>query len=97
MRYCRGMTQSFSNNAARSRYELVEQGQIAFADYRINGGRMYIDHVESPVALRGAGTAGRLMQAVADDARQRSLKIVPICGYAAAWLRRNPDTRDLLA
>lgn len=91
------MTQAFSNNRARSRYELVEAGQIAFADYRISGGRMYIDHVESPVALRGAGTAGRLMQAVADDVRAQGLKITPICSYAAVWLRRHPETHDLLA
>jgi predicted GNAT family acetyltransferase len=90
------MTQTFRNNADRSRYELVEDGLTAFADYRISGGNIYIDHVESPVPLRGAGTAGRLMQALADDVRGRGLKIIPICGYAAAWLRRHPETRDLL-
>jgi predicted GNAT family acetyltransferase len=87
----------FSDNPARSRYELKEDGHVAFADYRIEGAHMYIDWVESPPALRGAGTAGRLMQALTDDVRARGLKVTPICGYAAAWLRRHPATHDLLA
>ncbi len=36
------------------------------------------------------------MAALAADARARDLKITPICGYAAAWLRRSHDYRDLL-
>jgi hypothetical protein len=80
-----------------ARYELDEQGQTSWADYRLAGGRLFIDHVEAPMALRGSGAAGRLMAAVAADARARSLKITPICGYAAAWLRRSREFGDLVA
>ena len=89
------MTQ-VTDNAAEGRYELIESGETAYADYRVEGGRMYVDYVFSPPALRGAGTAGRLMQGVAGDARARGLKITPICGYAASWLRRHPEHADLL-
>lgn len=85
------------NNAAAARYELDEQGETSWADYRLQGERLYIDHVESPPALRGTGAAGRLMKAVAQDARARGLKITPICGYAAAWLRRSPEFKDLVS
>jgi len=91
------MNQAFKDNPDRSRYELVEEGMTAWADYRRDGARLYIDHVESPMALRGKGTAGRLMQAMMDDVREQGLKVTPICGYAAAWLRRHPDTHDLVA
>ena len=84
------------NNEARSRYEMDEQGMTSWADYRLKGDRLYIDHVESPVPLRGSGAAGRLMAALAEDAKQKGLKITPICGYAAAWLRRSKDYRELL-
>ncbi|HEY3696961.1 GNAT family N-acetyltransferase [Phenylobacterium sp.] len=77
------------NDTGRQRYERDEQGLTSWADYRLQGERLYIDHVESPPPLRGSGAAGRLMAAVAEDARARGLKITPICGYAAAWLRRN--------
>ena len=84
------------NNEARSRYEMDEQGMTSWADYRLKGERLYIDHVESPVPLRGSGAAGRLMAALAQDARQKGLKITPICGYAATWLRRSKEYRELL-
>ncbi len=90
------MTQ-VTDNTAEGRYELIEDGQTAYADYRLQDGRMIVDYVFSPPALRGAGTAGRLMEGVAADARARGLKITPLCGYAAAWLRRHPAYADLMA
>lgn len=86
-----------TDNLERKRYELVEQGQTAFADYRRDGIRLIIPHVEAPTALRGQGTAGRLMQGVVAHARAEGLRIVPLCGYAAAWLRRHPEYSDIVA
>ncbi|WP_370652175.1 GNAT family N-acetyltransferase [Phenylobacterium sp.] len=91
------MMSELRNNAEAARYELDEQGETSWADYRLQGERLYIDHVESPPALRGTGAAGRLMKALAQDARDRGLKITPICGYAAAWLRRSPEFKDLVS
>jgi predicted GNAT family acetyltransferase len=83
------MTARLTDNESLGRFEMLESGQTVFADYRLADGRLFIDHVESPVALRGSGAAGRLMALIADHARDARLRIVPICGYAAAWLRRN--------
>ena len=83
-------------NAARHRFELIEQGLTVFADYRREPGRLIITYVEAPPALRGSGAAGRLMAAVAAQARAEGVKITPICGYAAAWLRRSAEHRDLI-
>lgn len=91
------MSNALRDNKSDQRFEMVEQGMTSWADYRLSGDRLYIDHVESPPALRGTGAAGRLMAAMAADARARGLKITPICGYAAAWLRRSHEFRDLLA
>lgn len=91
------MDGALRNNKVDHRYEMVEQGMTSWADYRLSGDRLYIDHVESPPALRGTGAAGRLMAALAADARGQGLKITPICGYAAAWLRRSHEFRDLVA
>lgn len=79
------------------RYEMDEQGLTSYADYRRSGERLYIDYVFSPVPLRGSGASGRLMAALAAEARAKHLKITPICGYAAAWLRRSHEFRDLVA
>ena len=77
------------DNAAAHRFELDEAGQIVFADYRRAEGQIFIDHVEAPMSLRGTGAGGRLMAAIVRQAREEDAKIVPICGYAAAWLRRH--------
>jgi hypothetical protein len=78
-----------------SRYEMDEQGLTSWADYRKAGDRIFIDHVEAPEALRGTGAAGRLMAALSADIRAQGLKITPICGYAAAWLRRSKEFGSL--
>jgi hypothetical protein len=78
-----------------ARYEMDEQGETSWADYRKSGDRIFIDHVEAPEALRGTGAAGRLMAALSADVRAKDLKITPICGYAAAWLRRSKEFGDL--
>jgi len=78
------------------RYEMDEQGLTSYADYRKTDGRLYVDYVFSPEPLRGTGASGRLMAALAADARAQDLKITPICGYAAAWLRRSHEHRDLI-
>ncbi len=91
------MSQDVVDNAARNRFELTEQGLVAFADYRLHGDRLVIPHVEAPVALRGTGAAGRLMTGLLDQARARGLKVVPVCPYAAAFIRRHAEYQDLLA
>ena len=85
------------DNAAHNRFELEEEGRLAFADYRRDGDRLIIPHVEADPALRGKGTAGRLMDGVAALAREEGLKIVPLCSYAAAYMRRHKENADLLA
>ncbi|MBV9990732.1 MAG: N-acetyltransferase [Alphaproteobacteria bacterium] len=78
-------------------FELEEEGLTAYATYRRAGDTLTIPHVEAPMALRGKGTAGRLMEAIAAHARMQGLKIVPTCPYAIAWFRRHPEAGDVLA
>ncbi len=76
-------------NAAGDRYELVEDGKLAFADVERRGDQLIIPHVEADPALRGKGTAGRLMEGVVAHAQREGLTIVPLCSYARAWLQRH--------
>jgi predicted GNAT family acetyltransferase len=86
------MTEVFSDNTHLSRFELAVDDKLAFARYRREPARMAILYVEAEPALRGTGAAGRLMKEIVGVAQSESRKIVPICGYAVAWLRRNrPD------
>lgn len=78
-----------TDNTADKRFELAEEGHTAYADYRKDGRTLYINYVFSPPALRGKGTAGRLMEGIVGAARAENLEIHPICGYAASWLKRH--------
>ena len=79
------------NNKDHSRFELEEDGLLAFAEYRIRDGQYVIPHVEADPALRGTGAAGRLMQQIVDHARAGQLVIVPRCSYVARWLQEHPE------
>lgn len=79
-----------------ARFEMDEQGAVSHADYHRTPGVLVIDHVFSPPALRGSGAAGRLMTAIAETARKDGLKIMPVCSYAAAWLKRSAEFGDLV-
>ena len=60
-------------------------GLLAFRQ----GDVLVIDHVEAAPALRGTGAAGRLMGELVKVAQAEKRTILPRCGYAAGWLRRN--------
>lgn len=91
------MTDAFRDNRDDNRFELEVDGLLAFADYQRRDGKLVIPHVEADMALRGTGAAGRLMEKVALTAREEGAKIVPLCSYAAAWLRRHRDFDDVVA
>jgi predicted GNAT family acetyltransferase len=90
------MDKGFTDNTAQRRYELAVDGHTAYADYRRDGATVFINYVFAPEELRGTGAAGRLMQDIVERARGEDLKIVPICGYAVAWLRKHPEYKDLI-
>ena len=83
------------DNPAASRFELEEPGGLAYADYRREDGRWVIPYVYAPPELRGTGAAGRLMLGVVESARAAGVRILPTCGYAAAWLRRHREWADV--
>lgn len=84
------------DNPERSRFELEVNGEVAYADYRRQPGTLVIAYVYAPPALRGTGTADRLMRDVAEAARSEGVRIRPLCGYAASWLRRHREYGDLM-
>jgi predicted GNAT family acetyltransferase len=91
------MKAGLRDNREKSRFELEESGAVVFANYRRDGGTLVIRYVEAPPALRGTGAAGRLMEGVMETARAEGVKVLPLCSYAAAWIRRHERWHDLLA
>jgi predicted GNAT family acetyltransferase len=86
-----------SDNAARHRYELVADGQTAFAEYRIDGDTITFTHTIVPTALEGRGIGSRLVMAALDDARARGRSVIAQCSFVAGYIDRHPEYRDLMA
>ncbi|HUN52743.1 MAG TPA: GNAT family N-acetyltransferase [Candidatus Sulfotelmatobacter sp.] len=90
------MANEVRENAAAGRFELVEDGALVFANYRRQGDRVIVPHVEAAPRLRGTGAADRLMLGIMQLLRAEGARIVPLCSYAAAWMRRHKEYHDLL-
>lgn len=82
----------------RGRYELhLDDTVVGFATYSLHETVITVPHVETVREHRGKDFAAHLMDGVIADARARSLMIRPLCGYANAYMQRDPDTHDLRA
>lgn len=84
------------NNEARSRFEIKLGGETAFADYRLTRAGLVLPHVEVPPALEDRGVGGRLAEAAMRYAREHGLKVMPTCPFMADYVRRRPETHDLV-
>jgi uncharacterized protein len=91
----------FRDATSENRFEQDFEGEAGsgrvWADYAVRGGARMILHVEAEQGLRGSGAAGRFMQAMAEYAREKGLRLFPRCSYAVMWHKRHPDYDDVLA
>ena len=85
------------NNTAASRFEYKEDDQLCYLDYTLDNNVLSITHTWVPKALEGRGIAAKLTKAALDIAKENQWKILAICSYTAAFLKRHPEYQDLLA
>ncbi len=85
------------HNVAESRFEAVVDGGLCRADYRMAGDVMRLVHSEVPRELEGRGLAGQVVRGALNYARANGLKVVPVCSYVRAYMRRHKETHGLLA
>lgn len=90
------MSTTVTNNAASSRFEARVGGQLALCSYHRQGDTLVLPHTEVPAAAQGQGVAAALVAAALDWARSEGLKVRPACSYVASYMRRHPETQDLL-
>jgi uncharacterized protein len=56
-----------------------------------------VDHTFTPPEARGQGLAGKLVQAIVDDARKDGFTIAPQCPYVVAAFGKHPEWADVRA
>ena len=91
------MPDTLTDNVARSRFELGTDGESGFIDYRRSGSTLFLNHAEVPAALAGHGVGTRLVKGTLDLIRSRGERMVPVCPFVKAIVRRYPAYADLSA
>jgi hypothetical protein len=80
------------DNPEEHRYEALVDGKLAgFILYRLQDGRMTMVHTEVEPAYERQGVGSELAKVALEDARERGLKVVPLCPFIARYVRRQPD------
>lgn len=85
------------DSAERKRFEIdLGEGTFAYAEYNLLTSRIMFTHTEVPKAHEGKGLGGALIRAGLAAARERGLKVIPICPFFAAYMQRHAEFHDLL-
>ncbi|MBE2217101.1 MAG: N-acetyltransferase [Ignavibacteria bacterium] len=86
----------FTNNTGRSRYELETEGHISYVEYMLPGRKLILSHTEVPKALEGKGVGSKIIKLVLEDAKKLGLKVIPLCPFAASYIKRHPEWNSVL-
>ena len=84
------------DNPERHRFEIDLGESVAIAEYTLTEGIIMFTHTEVPPEHGGEGIGTALIRAGLKAARERGLKVIPICPFCAAYLQRHEEERDLL-
>lgn len=67
-------------------------GEITYVDH---GDHWLADHTFVRPAYRNRGIAAKLLEAMAEEARARGVKINPLCSYVVKQFNQNPAYADV--
>ena len=90
-------TPQVEDNRAEHRFELDVDGQRSIAAYEIDGDVITFTHTLVPESLQGRGIGSQLVAAGLAAARSHRQAVVPRCEMFAAYMKKHPETQDLLA
>ncbi|GAB3941340.1 GNAT family N-acetyltransferase [Spirosoma harenae] len=80
------------NNIHRQRFELETDGKLSIVEYQmVSDDTLALVHTEVDPSLEGHGIGSKLVEGVLEYIEQKDLKIVPLCPFVSAYLKRHPD------
>jgi uncharacterized protein len=80
------------DNPEQLRYEILRDGELLGEIlYRTKSGEVVLVHTEVAPTEEGQGIGGRLVEGALEDIRSRGLRVVPLCPFVAAYIRRHPE------
>lgn len=86
------------DNLDEHRYELVVDGElVGELVYRLRDQTITLLHTGVSPSVEGKGLGSRLVAGALEDVRARGLRVVPVCPFVSAYVRRHPEYSDLVA
>ena len=80
------------NDAGRGAFVIEQDGtRIAEMEIAIRDGNLTVYHTEVAEKLKGQGVATKLLSTMVAYAREKKLKVIPLCPYVLAQFKRHPD------
>ena len=89
------MKYDIQHNQSQHRFETTIENLLCVIDYSLNDTNLSLNSVRVPKALEGRGVAGELTQTALDWARSKNYRVIPVCPYVQAWLKRHPEYQIL--
>ena len=84
------------DNPERRRFEIDLGDAVAVAEYTLPKGMIMFSHTEVPPQHEGKGIGTALIRGALAAARERGLKVVPICPVFASDIKGHAEEQDLL-
>jgi len=78
-----------SDNVGQRRFELNVDGHVAYLEYERTPDTLTLIHTEVPVEIRGRHVGDRLVEAALAIGRSEGRRIIVVCPFARAYLRRH--------
>jgi uncharacterized protein len=91
-----GKPKSSPQQVVNGRFEIEQDGHIAYLEYNLTGKVLQLIHSEVPQALRGRGVASELAKSALEWAREHDVKVDVICPSVAVYLEKHPEYSDLV-
>lgn len=85
------------DNPGKHRFEVEVEGHTAIAEYKLGDGVITFTHTLVPEQLSGRGIGKALVLAGLAAARERGLKVKPVCDFFAGYMKTHPEQHDLLS
>lgn len=80
------------DNTQRSRFELETDGKLGIVEYQpIDNETIALTHTEIDPSQEGKGVGSKLVEEVLQFVEEQNLKVVPLCPFVSAYLKRHPD------
>lgn len=84
------------NDKSSRQFELEVEGRMAKVEYELNGTKMFLTHSNVPKALAGMGVGAALVEKVFTYIEENNLKLVPMCSFVTAHLRKHPEWKRIV-